>query len=500
MRLIKFFCGVILTSLLLNCGGGNDKKDIVTPPNPPVVSKYGIFRNLKAANTVAPLVEQASVNQSLTMSFPREGHKAIMLNDGRVMLIGGEIIRQGEYPTVSIADFFDPVSERFSPSTTNALMLHKYDSVDRFSIVKITDGLYAGKVLLIGGVIANNNGVIEIYDPTTDSYEMPNDSKTILNSGLGFSVDQAFWLGDNKVLLCGNHYYGESVNTPFMILNLATWTVSNVPNSPSNIWGEYIKAPDGNIIAISGVDQVSYTEVTDNGVYRFNVTDFSVTKIGTINKARGAFGLALFGNKLGIYGGVTGRSVNGNAVATNSVEVYDLTTNLSTNSTSLIAARFFQSSIMLQNGFVLNAGGCNFDGQTVSSEFVHNPISGESGSTGTLNTPRRFYSAVTLNNGMILISGGETGNQIDGANDKLNTAEIYDPQSKLIISFTTDHVSVRGTLQFTSNYANGVDWSCDAGAIDASGLFKPKITGLARIKATAKDNPNLSAEVEIVVE
>lgn len=484
---------------MVACSNGGTKES--PKPNPPVVNtKYGVFRNLKAATTIAPLVEQASVNQSLTMSFPREGHKAIMLDDGRVMLIGGEIVRQGEYPTASIADFFDPVAERFSPSTTNALILHKYTSVDRFSMVKILDGLYAGKVLLIGGVIANGNGVIEFYNPTTGGYEMPEASKAILNSGLGFSVDQAFWLGNNKVLLCGNHYYGESVNTPFMILDLATWVVNDVPNSPSNIWGEYIKTSDGNIIAVSGVDKVSYTEVTDNGVYRFNVSDFSVTKIGTINKARGAFGLALFDNKLGIYGGVTGRSVNGNAVATNSVEVYDLSTNLSSNSTSLIAARFFQSSIMLQNGFVLNAGGCNFDGQTVSSEFVHNPISGESGSTGTLNTPRRFYSAVTLNNGMVLISGGETGNQIDGANDKLNTAEIYDPQSKIIVSFTTDHVSIGGTLQFNSSYSGGVNWSCTNGTISETGLFSPKAAGPANIKATAKDNANLFAEVEIIVE
>jgi len=496
MRLINFVLGVTFGLFLLTgCkGSGNDDtKVIVTPPNPPVVKSYGIFRNLKATTPMAPLAQATSVNQSLTMSFAREGHKALMLDDGRVMLIGGEVLDNGLFPDHSIADFFDPVSERFSPSTTPSLIFHRYLSGNNFAMTKITNGLYSGKVLIIGGM-NQGVGVMEFYDPTTDTYDIPNDAKLLFNAGIAYTVEAAFYLGNDKVLLCGTHYFPEVINKPFIILDISTWTINEIPGSPSNFWAEYKQLPNGDVITISGMNGMNYTDVTDNGVYRFSISDFTVSKIGTINKARGGFGLVLLnGNKFGIYGGITGRVTS--AIATNSVEVFDLTTNVSTNSTNLIASRYFQSSILLQNGFVLNAGGCDFDGYTVDTEFVHNPTTGESGSTGTLNTPRRFYSAVTLNNGTVLISGGETK-----AGSKLNTAEIYDPQSKIVVSFITDHVSISGTLQFTSNYVNGVNWTCNTGAISATGLFTPSSTGPAKIKATAKDNVNLFAEVEIVVE
>jgi hypothetical protein len=497
MRLINFVVGATLGLFLLTgCkgNGGNDTKVIVTSPNPPVVKSYGIFRNLKATVPMAPLAQASSVNQSVTMSYAREGHKALMLDDGRIMLIGGEVLDAGLFPDHSIADFYDPINERFTPSTTPSLIFHRYLSGNNFAMVKITNGLYSGKVLIVGG-LNQGVGVMEFYDPATDTYDIPDNAKLLFNAGTAFTVEAAFYLGNDKMLLCGTHYFGEVVNKPFIILDMSSWTISEVSDSPSNFWAEYKQLPNGNVIAVSGLSGMNFTDVTDNGVYRFNISDFSVSKIGSINQARGGFGLVLLngGNKIGIYGGMIGRITS--VVATSSVEVFDFNTNTSINSTNLIASRYFQSSILLQNGFVLNAGGCDFDGHTVDTEFVHNPTSGESGSTGTLITPRRFYSAVTLNNGTVLISGGETR-----VGDKLNTAEIYDPQSKIVVSFTTDHVSVGRTLQFTSSYVNGVDWSCNTGSISATGLFTPSTTGSVKIKATAKDNSSLFAEVEITVE
>lgn len=489
-----------------NSGGGSTSNSGGSgPTNPPVIQSYGIFRNLKpsALSSKENLPMTSSVNTSLTMSYPRQGHKAMMLDDGRIMLIGGEIISQGVYPSFSRADFFDPVAERFTPSAGDSKLFHQFTSDKSFAITKITDGVYSGKILIAGSTIPiNGTGkIFELYDPALDSYDLPDaqTSYSPINNNDGMSFDSAFYLGNNKVLLTGCHRYYEIVNKGFQILDLTDWSLTELPNSPSNWWSNYVELSNGDVICIGGSTGAQFA---NNGVktdiYKFNKTDMSIIKIGDLLTPRCYLGATLItGNKIAIYGGITGLDSIQEAVKTNSVEVFDLTTNTSTYSTSLLAPRFAQLSVLLQNSYVLNAGGSDSRGLPVNSELVQNPYTGQTGSTGTLNMPRRFYSAVTLNNGMVLISGGETG----VANGQLNTAEIYDPQSKLIVTYTTDSLKINKTLQFSSSYSAGVNWTCDKGTIDSNGLYKaPTVPGKVKIKATAKDDLTTTAEVEIKVE
>jgi hypothetical protein len=85
----------------------------------------------------------------------RWGHTATLLEDGRVLVVGGQETPSRKLDTVEI---FDPVTETWSAA---ASMAQKHSSGHRATL--LTDG----RVLVTG---ENDDGAAEIYDPATDQW------------------------------------------------------------------------------------------------------------------------------------------------------------------------------------------------------------------------------------------------------------------------------------------------------------------------------------------
>ena len=115
----------------------------------------------------------------------------------------------------------------------------------------------------------------------------------------------------------------------------------------------------------------------------------------------------------------------------NTAELYNPSTGTFTSTGNLNTGRVYQAAALLPNGQVLIAGGqdvVNTRINCLSSAELYNPATGTFTFTGSLNTARCFPTATLLNTGKVLI--------IDGT-----TAELYDPSSGTF-SFTGSlHVS-----------------------------------------------------------
>lgn len=451
---------VILTALvsLTGCGGSSGSSNNSKPDTTPTpTSSFGVFRNLKStqANNVAYSNIQTSSNQSVTMSVPRQGHKAIAIGDGRFLLFGGE-----PAGSTSVFDLFDSATERFTALPIVTSRRREWANLGiSYAMLRLPDG----KVLISGGT-TDWCDYAEIYDPKDQTIY----ARTI--SYLYNNTSQMFNIGNGKILMFGLalvdpmawHYIGNGV------LDTNTWDFTLI-DTPEKVYGiSAVQLDDGSILYAGGITE---PRDTVKSIYRIDTTTLVTTKIGELKVARVCHGIALLPDgDVGVYGGITlyGHGSTPDRLA--SVEVISTkpeSLGTTTLKTPLLEPRSATQAIPLQNGYVLNAGGTNETGYVASTEFVHNHILNTSGTTGSLITPRRMYSAIPLNNGRILISGG-----FGMSADSFNTAEIYDPAHKVIIGYdTATEVTLGATVHFTSEDKN-INWSCTSkGSIDSNGVL-----------------------------
>ncbi len=93
------------------------------------------------------------------MGEPREGHAAVRLVDGRVLVTGGHRGRGAATVVSRTAEIYDVATGRFMPTGAMTIRRHKHDAVT----------LGDGRVLVLGGADERDNeGVyasVEVFDP-----------------------------------------------------------------------------------------------------------------------------------------------------------------------------------------------------------------------------------------------------------------------------------------------------------------------------------------------
>lgn len=96
---------------------------------------------------------------SAPLSTPRTFHTQTLLDDGRVLIVGGY---DAGFDALGSIDIFDPTTSAIQPSAA-ALDVPRYDH----TATKLADG----RVLILGGVDGEQGPITtaEIYDPATDS-------------------------------------------------------------------------------------------------------------------------------------------------------------------------------------------------------------------------------------------------------------------------------------------------------------------------------------------
>jgi hypothetical protein len=495
MRFLKSFAAVILT-VMIACGGGKSN-DSIPIPNNPTSKSYGTFRNLAPKTTSALIAEKGNnqlVNADGTVTITgRINHRAILMLNGKVLLWGGD-----SDPYNPSLDIYDPVTESFVKS--NAIpafaRYNRKGSGESYSAFGMCN-LPNGNVIVIGGCRGwGDTSYWEEYNPNNDSITKHN---TTLNWG---SVEELLYVGNNKVIVFQSGYGGSRW------LNLVTneydsFLYPEDPITDSSI----VQDNAGDIWSIGGqwgVFPYWDTLISKPYILKFNkVSQVWERKVDLLTARHDTTVVLLSDNKIGIYGGK--RTVYNpsypNTITTNlkSVEIYDIVNNTISYSTDIVGERQQAKSVYLQSGYTLIAGGADLDNIVVNTELVHKHDIGFSGSTGAMIHPRYGHSVVNLPNGMVLITGGSGGMTNDGV-DK--TAEIYDPQAKLYIKYLTEQIVVGNTLQLSTEYTAGVNWSLSDNThadITVDGILTANSIGVVEVKATAKDDVNLTAVIRISI-
>jgi len=242
-----------------------------------------------------------------SMTAPRSGHTVSLLNDGRVLIAGGQNCSSASSCTVlNTAEIYDPVSGTFTPTgNLNAA---------RSNAVAVT--LNQGLVLIAGGVDGSNYpAAAELYDPTTGTFSATaslnapraNATATVLNTG--------------QVLISG----GSTCVTP------------GCPVSSAEIY-----------------DPVAGT----------------FTNTGAMSVARFDHSASLLTNgEVLVAGGYS--SCTSTCASENTAEIYDPAAGTFSSAQTLTAARSGQTATVVPSSDVVIAGGTNSGTTLASIDFYH---------------------------------------------------------------------------------------------------------------------------------
>lgn len=404
-------------------------------PGPPVAL-------LASAEIYNPATGTFAATGNLTTA--RYAAKASLLNNGTVLLVGGDGNgASGITPTAS-ADLYDP--------TTGAFAATGSMNAARFQLIATL--LQNGDVLVAGGDDTNNNAEssAELYEPGTftppglQSISVAPAGPTISPGTYQRYIATGTFAGGPQQL--ASVTWSSSDTTTAQISNDVTNPGASVAvGSPTSTKSVTIAATAGTIsgTAALNVRPTGFVSTGDMGHPRefFTATalnDGTVLATGgdtsqppnssLYETSEGVFidtGIPAIGNRTfftatllmnGMVLIVGGN--NGSTLALNGAELYDPATETFSATGNLNVGRYLHTATRLANGEVLIAGGQTSDSNWLNSAELYDPASGTFALTGNLNIPRGGHTATPLSDGTVLIAGGQTT-----AGGFVGTGEIY---------------------------------------------------------------------------
>ena len=188
----------------------------------------------------------------------RIGPDMVLLDDGRVLVLGGQdIVRSSPQdvilPFVGTAEIFNPETNEWQQAATMEQPLF------RQAAVLLSDG----RVLVVGGVSLEGMGAGsargEIYDPATDTWT-PTEDMSIERGR-----PNAILLADGRVLVTGHQRFDFRATTGKVDIydpDTDMWTAADELSQPSDRHSLTL-LPDGKVLAAGGV----YPVVIDSSIY-----------------------------------------------------------------------------------------------------------------------------------------------------------------------------------------------------------------------------------------
>ena len=367
-----------------------------------------------AAGWAAP---QATWSSTGSMSVGRFVFTATTLQNSRVLVAGG--VTPGDVVT-NTAELYNPATGTFTPTG------NMHEARVGFSATRLANG----KVLVEGG--SNNTDTVnsaEIYDSATGTWSVTGSMKQPRQQ------HSAILLRDGTVLVTG----GNMDRTPCADVCVTTLAASEIYDPSTGQWktaGEMTiprsffttaLLANGKVLAVggrihSGPDYFDYKAIAWADLYDPATRKWSATDTMTISREDHSASL-LANSQMLVAGGTT---VDFNGVTVASAELYNPVTGAWTATGSMLAGRERHTATVLQNGQVLVAGGDFYDG--VNAGFLtecelYDPALGTWSTTASMSTPRYGARAALLRDGRVLEAGGDT----DFAGNPTPLAEVYTP-------------------------------------------------------------------------
>jgi len=341
------------------------------------------------------------------MTNPRIHYTATLLNNGLVLLAGGQYENDGDL--TATAELYNPSTGVFTP-TGSLNVIREYHTATL---------LNNGMVLLVGGYNGDTYlSSAELYNPATGTFTFA--------SSLNVARQQhtATLLGNGQVLIAGGYGNTGALNIAELYdpaSGTFLYTVGE-PTVPGMTTTRYLHTatllPNGQVLIAGGNNNssiLSTTELYDpaTGVFTFG---------GYLNTGRQNHTATLLDNGWVL---MAGGDTAGTPAITASAELYNPATGIFSSTGNLNTARELHTATLLTNGQVLIAGGDAGSYEDVpiylSSAELFNPVTGTFVPTGSLNLAREYDLATLLPNGTVLFTGGM------GTGGVISIAELYDP-------------------------------------------------------------------------
>lgn len=332
------------------------------------------------------------------MSSPRWGHTATLLDDGRVLIVGGKTKAYGE---VASAEIFD--------SSTNTWSLAASPSEPRGEGQNTI--LLGGNVLLFGGTDTN---VAELYDPTSDNWTVTGDMVAPR------SWAPATLLSDGRVLVAGGEDFSKGGRTMLdssEIYDPSTGEWSSTGMMASIHAGHSEVFIDGKVLIVGQFNGEIYDPGTDT---------WSVTAETVEERALGSTATLLNNGKILVTGGEFQQEgwggLSGGAIAKlQGTEIYDPDSGTWVASAPMTEGRKYHSAILTGDGKVIVVGSMQIE--------TYDPAQNGWSLSGNMRVDRgELYTATLLNDGRVLIVGGKIFNEDEKARG-VASAEIFDPSA-----------------------------------------------------------------------
>ena len=370
----------------------------------------------------------------VSLSLPRERHTATALNDGRVLIAGGQGLTNESYQQAEILDV--------TSSTTGAWSCTKVGSLTvQPRLYHSATLLLDGKVLLAAGQSSANTA--ELFDPATGTFTAT--TGTLKGGYLAVNTSgryqhSATRLADGRVLLTGGQGgTGQGVGQSAEIFDPGTGLFTNVtPMNTGRNFHNALALSNGTVMVMGGtapnLGTTSSTEIFDPTA---NAGMGSWTTVGSLNGRSLSVATRLLDGKVIVVGGQNGWQGNDTTTVpatsqaiSRSTQIYDPATGNWTQSGLLATARHTHAMVVLPNGKVLVSGGTGPQtiggSTTLASAELFDPSTNTWSSAGTMTVPRKEHGMIVLPDGKVLAIGGS---QSSGPNTA--ACDIYDPATNL---------------------------------------------------------------------
>ncbi|MGE6759496.1 kelch repeat-containing protein [Corallococcus interemptor] len=292
-----------------------------------------------------------------SMFVPRTQHTATLLPDGRVLVTGGQLAANSTSDSLASAELYDPQTGTW---TVAASMGRARDSHHAFL-------LSTGRVLVLGGVLWSGGGRIsltsaELYDVAANRWLATGN----LTASRYFSA--ASLLPSGQVLVTGGegrpggHVATAELYTPAS----GTWQ-STGSMAVSRRYHTQTTLPDGRVLVTSGYGSPSSTGWTTTAEL-YNPGTGQWTSAGNLAYGRVAHTATVLPSGRVLVAGGFAYITNG-SYHTNTVEIFDPELGSWTNTAKMLIEREGHSATLLPTGKVLVAGG--YYGVTYSSAELY---------------------------------------------------------------------------------------------------------------------------------
>jgi len=406
----------------------------------------------------APALAQAWIPTG-NLDLGRYWHTATLLQNGQVLVAGGQNAAGGAYAECEI---YDPTAGTWTATGSLGTARDSHTATL----------LQNGQVLVAGGVDSDYSSLSEseYYDPTAAAWTAVGD----LATARGYHT--ATLLQNGQVLVAGG--FDSSLN------GISTCEIYDPTAGTWSTTGslKYARAlhtatllPNGQVLVAggqendSGDDDFSTCEIYDpnTGVW---------TETGILLTARSSHTATPLQNGLVL---VAGGSSSG--IILSECEIYDPATGAWSTTESLAVVREWHTANLLDSGQVLVAGGKITPSRDASDCELYDPSTGAWTATGSLPNYMRYWDTATLlQNGQVLVAGGFNGR---GA---LSSCEIYGdfnfPGAPTAVTATAG--DALATVNFTAPASDGnldiisYPVTCSPGGRTASGTSPITVTGL----------------------